>query len=173
MSASEETKRAWVALGIAEVAFAILSPVGGLVAILVSGPESRDEWMPLSLLVAIVMVTGASLLVGLPVAVHTVGRLTERLTRTWRPLGAGLIHLVVGLGLGVLVAVPLVVWAPIEPLAAVIAFVLPGGLAAWVTRALVPVAVRHRWVAIVAWALAALAFVASVPLLLVTVWGIG
>ena len=162
VSSKELTRRAWIALGISEVAFAFFTVLGGIAAVGVSDPEEMQGWGDLALAVVILLAGAASVLVALPIAVHTVGRLTVRKTEGWPSGRAGLAHLVVGLALGSVVASMVVVAGLASPAAAFLAFALPPGLAGWVANTLVPYAARHGWLVLVSWALAIIPILTSV-----------
>lgn len=163
---SEPTRRTWIALGIAEVAFIVFSAACGLVTLAAFSAREpaleRHEWWQLDDLLTLVFVAALCVAVGVPVAVHTVGRLTERVTREWSTARAGLAHLVVGLLMGAVVAGVMMRVGTFTWLGAAVAFALPAGLAAGVTRALGPFAARHAWFVTLAWVLASITIVCGI-----------
>ncbi len=174
VSSKELTRRAWIAVGIAEVAFMVATSVGGVGAVLVTDESSKDGWAELTVVVSIMLVAVLSVVVAIPVAVHTIGRLTVRLTQGWPSWKAGLAHLAVGLACGVVVGGVMVAVGAVNLPAALFAFVLPPGLAGWAANALVPYAARHQWLAITAWTLASAPIVGGVLIAVFNLaWGAG
>ena len=169
MSASEETRRTWIALGLAEVLFAVTYPVCAWLALAVPSTDTRDGWADLALFAMLLVVGVFAVLVGLPIGVHTVGRLTARWVQGRSSLYASSAHLIVGLGMGTAVAVTMIRLAQVEPAAAVIVFAVPLGVVGVGTNLLMPLAVNHAWVRIAAWVLGAMPVVVAVSLL--ASWG--
>lgn len=155
VSSKELTRRAWIALGVAEVAFSFFAVLGGIGALYASDAADLEGWGDLGLVVIMLMAGVASVLVAIPFAVHTVGKFTVRKTQGWPARRAGLAHLAVGLALGSLSGAIIVASDIANIPAALLAFVLPPGLAGWTANTLVPYAARHRWLAVTVWALAA------------------
>ena len=156
MTMSETTRRTWIAVGLAEALFAVAYPAGALLALRVPVADTRDGWADLALF-AMLLVTGAfAIVMGLPVAVHTVGRYVARYTREWAAPRAAIAQLVVGLGVGLLATAVLVPLGPVALPAAAAALVLPSGLVALGTHLLMPLALRHKWIRITSWVLGAL-----------------
>ena len=111
-----------------------------------------------------------AVLVGIPTGVHTVGRLTAKWVERRSPLRASPAHLLVGLGIGGLVAAMMISLAQMEPVVAVIAFVVPVGLLALGTNLLMLPAERRSWVRIIAWVLGAVPALAGITR--VAAWGL-
>jgi len=155
VSSKELSRRAWIALGVAEAAFGLFAVLGGIGALYASDAADLQGWGDLGLVVIMLMTGVASVLVAIPLAVHTVGRFTVRKTQGWPARRAGLAHLAVGLAFGSLSGAIIVANDLASIPAALLAFVLPPGLAGLTANTLVPYAARHRWLAVTAWALAA------------------
>ncbi len=153
MTASPPTLRTWVALGPAQTLFAAVFSVSILTAL--PFIDQPDTWETLGDFFTLLLAGAVAVAVGVPVAVHTVGRYTARLTDGWPRWRAALIHLVVGAGLGALAAAMVVVLGAVPVPAAALALVPPSGLAACGTSLLLPLALRHRWLRTTAWALGA------------------
>ena len=161
---SEATTRTWVALGLAEALFAVVYPVAAMLAMRASQPVGFEGEPPL--IAFLVLTGGFCVVVAIPVAVHTVGRYTARVTSERSMFVAAAAHLIVGCGLGVLAAAIGVTLGPIEipagsvsyilghsielP-AAALALVLPAGTVALGTSLLMPLALRHEWIRIASW----------------------
>ncbi|NYI39891.1 hypothetical protein [Demequina lutea] len=164
---SEPAWRTWIALGLAEVLFAVTYTACAWLAMALPATDTRDGWAALALFAMLLVVGVFAVLVGIPIGVHTVGRLTAKWVAGRSSLRASSAHLVMGLGMGAVVAAMMIHVSPMEPAVAVIAFVVPVGLVALGTNLLMPLAMRHRWIRITSWALAAvlwgltLVFVAS------------
>lgn len=170
MSMSEPTRRAWIALGLAEVLFAVAYPVCAWLAMTLPATDTRNGWADLELFVMLLVAGAFAVLVGVPIGVHTVGRLTAKWVAGWSPLRASSAHLVMGLGMGAVVAAMMILLVPMEPAVAVIAFMVPVGLVALGTNLLMPLAVRHAWVRIAAWVLGAVPVLGGISL--VAAWGL-
>lgn len=153
---SEATRRTWIALGLAEAQFALLYPLGVFFAMKVPAVDARDGWADLALFATFLVAGVFFVLVGLPVAVHTVGRATEHYSRDqprWRASGA---HLAVGLVVGAIAGGLLLAVQHVALGALALAFVLPSGIAALGTHLLMPLAMRHHWIRIASWLVALL-----------------
>lgn len=170
MSMSEPTRRTWIALGLAEVLFAVAYPVCAGFALALPAKDTHDGWAALGLFATLLVAGVFAVLVGVPIGVHTVGRLTAKWVAEWSSLRASSAHLVVGLGMGAVVAAMMILLAPMEPAVAVIAFVVPVGLVGLGTNLLMPLAVRHAWVRIAAWVLGAVPVLGGISL--VAAWGL-
>ncbi len=170
MSVSEPTKRTWIALGLAEALFGVAYSACALLAFQLRLEEGRDALGVLELFVVLLIAGSYAVLFAVPLAVHTAGRLTARLTRDRSKMAAASAQLVVGLGLGAVAAYAISRESGVELPAAVLAFVAPAGIASLGTHLLVPLAVRHLWIRIASWLLAAVpvALAARFALSLVT-----
>jgi|GEM_PF-2540157 len=162
------TRRTWIALGLAEALFAVAYPAGVLLALKVPAADASDGWADLAYFATFLVAGAFFVVVGLPVAVHTVGRLTERYTYEWPRWWASVAHLGVGMMVGALAASLVLAVQNIAVAALALAFVMPAGLAALGTHLLMPLTMRHAWIRIASWVLAAvpvgltLVFVASI-----------
>ena len=165
---SEMTRRAWDALGLAEALFAIVYPVGVLLAMRVPPADTSDGWADLALFATFLVFGFFAVIIAVPIAVHTVGRLTERFVVDWSLTWAAIAHLVVGLVVGALAAVLLAVVGPSPLQATAVALVPTSGLVAFGVHLLMPLALRYRWIRIASWVISAVpvaAALASVALL--------
>jgi len=151
LTMSETTRRTWIALGPTETLFAAAYPVGVLLAL--PFVDERDTWEALGAFLWLLLAGALAVAVGIPLAVHTVGRYTARFTEEWSTMRASVAHLVVGLGMGALAAALLVLLGSVPMPAAALALVLPSGVAALGTYLLMPLALRHQWIRIAAWVL--------------------
>lgn len=151
MTMSDATRRTWIALGPAETLFVATFPVAVLLALPMI--ETRDTWEDLGELLGILLAGALAVAVGVPLAVHSVGRYTARFTEDWSTMRAAVAHLVVGLGAGAVAAALVVPLGSVPMAPAALAFVLPSGIAAFGTCLLMPLALRHQWIRVVAWVL--------------------
>lgn len=157
---SEMTRRSWIALGLAEVLFALTYAVCVAVALGIPATDRHDGWEVVTLLLA-----GAfAVVVGVPIGVHTVGRLTATWVRGWSSVAASLAHLVVGLGVGAIAAAVMIPLASMEPAVAAVAFALPAGVVGLGTNLLMPLAVRHGWIRMTAWVLGTMSVLGGMSL---------
>lgn len=154
MTTSPATQRTWIALGIAQNWFVLTSVASAVAALAIADETMTVEPGDLSLAVSLMAVVALGLLVGVPFGVHTTGRLTDRVTRHWGMARSALAHLAVGVVWGAAVAAVVVAQGAATALVATVAFVLPPALTGYLTHFVVPVAIRHRWIAVVAWVLA-------------------
>jgi hypothetical protein len=167
---SEPTRRTWIALGLAEVLFAIAYPVGAWLAMALPATDVRDGWAALGLFATLLVAGVLFVVVGVPIGVHTVGRLTAKWAAGRSSLRASAAHLVIGLGMGAVVAATMILLAPMKPAAAVIAFMIPVGLVRLGTNLLMPLAVRHAWFRNAAWVLGTVPVLGGISL--VAAWGL-
>jgi hypothetical protein len=166
---SEESKRAWVALGITETLFAGVYPVGFLMAL--PFVDKLDGDAGTLALLWLFFAAPFVAVVGIPLAVHTAGRHVARLTDEWSRTRAAIAQLATGLGAGVLAGAALVALSPMPVPAAAVALVMPSGVAALGTCLLMPLALRHQWIRIAAWALGGAPVVLALIALLAVVGG--
>jgi len=157
------TRRAWTALGLAEATFLIAYPAFTYLAYAVIDADGADGGSDLGQSFMIVLGGMFAILVMIPIAVHTAGRLTEMGTADWSRRSAAVAHLLVGLGLGAMgaaVAAVVIGGAGSGAFAAIV-FVVPSGIAGFATHLLMPVALRHLWFRTLAWVIAALPIVGA------------
>jgi len=163
---SEATRRTWIALGLAEVLFGVAYPVCAGLALMVPARDAHDGWADLGLIAMLLVVGLFAAVVGVPVGVHTVGRLTAKWVDTKSSTRASLAHFAMALAVGGVLAAAMIPLARIEPLVAVIAFAVPIGLVGLGTNLLMPLAVRHTWVRIAALVLGAVPVLGAVSFII-------
>lgn len=156
MSMSDATGRTWIALGLAEVLFTVTYPVCAWLALVTAADDTAGGWAFVGQFVTLLVAGVFFVLLGVPIGVHTVGRLTAKWMDGKSSIRASSTHLAMGLVLGALVAAAMIPVASMDPAAAVIAFVVPLGLVGFGTNLLMPLAVSHEWVRITAWVLGAM-----------------
>jgi hypothetical protein len=154
VTTSPATKRTWIALGIAQNWFFLTSLVCAVAALAIADATMTVEAGDLSLVASMGVVGAVGLVVGVPVGVHTSGRLTDYLTRPWGRARSALAHLAVGAVWGAAVAAVVVSRGSSTALVAFVAFVLPPALTGYLTHLVVPSAVTRPWMPILAWVLA-------------------
>lgn len=161
---SPATTRTWTALGLAEFWFSVVFLPCAAASFYASSAVEEPEPGDIGLFASLVFFAGFALLVGIPIGVHTVGRLTDKLTRDWPTFKAALVHGVVGFALGLIFAVYITVQDLTNLPAGIVGFALPPALAAFLTHLVVPAAVKRKWISVLAWVLAA------APILTAAVW---
>lgn len=147
------TVRAWIAVALTAPLFALLFlPSLLLVEVF---PASGDGWAELAYAALGLFAYAAGVLVVLPVVAHTVGRFVDARTRDTSTVKAGVVFGVLAGALGSVIAVPMTLdgQVGVTPL---VSYVAAPALAAFLTRVLLPVAVRYRGVRITAIVVAAL-----------------
>lgn len=163
---SPATTRTWIALGLAELWFTVVYLPCAALAFYTSSVVQEPSPGDIGLFASLVIYAGFALLIGVPIGVHTAGRLTDRATRDWPVFKAAVVHFVVGFVLGTVCAVLVVSQGLTNLPAALVGFALPPALAGFLTHLVVPTAVKYRWIAVVAWVLSA------IPLATAAVWAV-
>lgn len=163
---SPATTRTWIALGIAELWFAVVFLPCAAASFYASSVVEEPEPGDIGLFASLVFFAGFALLIGVPLGVHTAGRLTDKLTRDWPVFKAALVHGVVGFALGMVFAAYITLQDLTNLPAAIVGFALPPALAGFLTHLVVPTAVKRRWIAVVAW------IVAAVPMVVALIWAL-
>lgn len=164
MTSAELTRRAWIAVGVAEVVFALFTVVGAAFAFRMADATDSEGTGLLDFAKTIGVASAVCVLIGVPVGVHTAGRLTESVTRLWRTWISGIAHLFVGVVLGAVLAVVVAMLGVTTVPAAALTFALPIAMAGWLSNIVVRYAARYEWMVRIIWSLAA------VPLLAAVVW---
>ncbi len=127
-------------------------------------PAGGEGFADLAYFVGLLLVGVVLVAVVIPIVVFSLGRKLDAATLAWGTMRAALAFGGAGLALG-LVAVALMSWAQGVSLLGTTANVaVPAAVGGLGTRLLLPVALAHRWVVVLAWVLAAMPVVGVVAL---------
>ena len=127
-------------------------------------PAGTEGFADLAYFAGLLVLGVGLVVVVIPIVVFTLGRRLEAATREWGTARAAMAFGGAGLALGLVLAA-LMSWALNASIVGTIANVaLPAAVGGLGTRLLLPVALAHRWVFVVAWVLAALPVVGVVVL---------
>ncbi len=159
----DATRRAIAAMPLAIVCFTV--PYVSLFTTIDWLQPARDEgFADLAYFASLLVVGVALVVIVIPAVVFTLGRMLDAATRSWGNARAALAFGAAGLALGLVMAV-LLSWVLNASLVGTIVNVaVPAALGGLGTRLLLPAALEHRWVHVLAWALAALPVLGTVAL---------
>ena len=165
-AAQARLRRSRVAMPLAMVGFTV-PYVAMLLTIQWLKPTGTGGFADLGYFAALLIVGLGLVAVVIPIVVFTLGTRLDAATRAWGTARAAMAFGGAGLGLGLVLAV-LLSWLMSATLVGTVANVaLPAAVGGLATRLLLPVALAHRWIYVLAWVLAAIP-VAGVVVLFVS-----
>ncbi len=127
-------------------------------------PAGTEGFADLAYFVGLLLLGAALVAVVIPIVVFTLGRRLDAATLEWGTPRAAMAFGGAGLALGLMLAALMSLTQSISAVGAIANVALPAALGGLGTRLLLPVALAHRWVFVVAWVLAALPVVGVVVL---------
>lgn len=151
----DRARRVRVAMPLAMVCFTV-PYVAMLLTIQWLKPTGTEGFADLAYFAGLLILGVGLVVVVIPIVVFTLGGRLDAATRTWGTMRAALAFGGAGLALGLVLAA-LVSWAmSASMVGAIVNVAVPAALGGWGTRLLLPVALVHRWVYVIAWVLAAM-----------------
>jgi hypothetical protein len=127
-------------------------------------PAGGEGFADLAYLVGLLLLGVVLVAVVIPILVFSIGRVLDAATRAWGTVRAALAFGGAGLALGLVLAT-LMWWAQgVSMVGAIANVALPAAIGGLGARLLLPVALSHRWVVVLAWVLAAMPVIGVVAL---------
>jgi len=153
--ATDQARRTHTALPLALVTFAFFY-VTMLTTVRWITPVGSGGWDALAYFVGLLVLGAVVVVLIIPLVVLTLGRRLDAATRELSTFRAALAFGGAGAALGLVAAVVLSGWGGVSWVGSLANVMVPGALAGFATRLLLPLALAHRWILILAWVLAAL-----------------
>ncbi|HZJ39502.1 MAG TPA: hypothetical protein VFD20_00945 [Demequina sp.] len=151
----DRLRRARVAMPLAMVSFAV-PYVAMLFTVQWLQPAGQEGFADLAYFVGLLLLGAVLVAVVIPIVVFSLGRVLDAAMLAWGTTRAALAFGGAGLALGLVLAA-LMSWAQdVSMVGATANVALPAAIGGLGTRLLLPVALAHRWVVVLAWVLAAL-----------------
>jgi hypothetical protein len=128
-------------------------------------PAGGEGFADLAYLVGLLLLGVLLIAVVIPMLVFSLGRALDATTHAWGTVRAALAFGGAGLALGLVLATLLSWVQGVSMVGAIANVAVPAAIGGLGTRLLLPVALRHRWVVVLAWVLAAMPVIGVVALL--------